>query len=130
VRDVCHGDQVATRAIVMQHRTQRPVQFEITQATPGRPAGVDQEGRAEAGGLPVPQPASRLAASGHQTVRPGSSGIGSMSWVSTAPSTGRTRCAGPGDADLPTHQEPACCAAAPRALQAGVDSEVPRHRGR
>ena len=33
VRDACHGDQVATRAIVMQHKTQRPVQFEITQAT-------------------------------------------------------------------------------------------------
>ena len=46
VRDVCHGDQVATRAIVMQHKTQRPVQFEITQA-PGRRAGVDQAGRAE-----------------------------------------------------------------------------------
>ncbi len=33
VRDVCHGDQMATRAIVMQHKTQRPVQFEITAAT-------------------------------------------------------------------------------------------------
>ena len=33
VRDVCHGDQVAARAIVMQHKTQRPVQFEITQTT-------------------------------------------------------------------------------------------------
>lgn len=33
VRDVCHGDQVATRAIVMQQKTQRPVQFEITAAT-------------------------------------------------------------------------------------------------
>ncbi len=33
VRDVCHGDQVAPRAIVMQHKTQRPVQFEITQTT-------------------------------------------------------------------------------------------------
>lgn len=32
VRDVCHGDQIASRAIVMQHKTQRPVQFEITQA--------------------------------------------------------------------------------------------------
>ena len=29
---VCHGDQVATPAIVVQHKTQRPVQFEITQA--------------------------------------------------------------------------------------------------
>ena len=33
VRDVCHGDQVASRAVVMQHRTHRPVQFEITQVT-------------------------------------------------------------------------------------------------
>jgi integrase len=33
VRDVCHGGQVATRAMVMQHKTQRPVQFEITAAT-------------------------------------------------------------------------------------------------
>jgi integrase len=33
VREICHGDQVATRAIVMQQKTQRPVQFEITPAT-------------------------------------------------------------------------------------------------
>ena len=32
VRDICHGDQVATRATVMQQKTQRPVQFEITPA--------------------------------------------------------------------------------------------------
>jgi hypothetical protein len=24
VRDICHGDQVASRAVVMQHKTQRP----------------------------------------------------------------------------------------------------------
>jgi len=35
VRDVSHGEQMSTRAIVMQHKTQRPVQFEITQATRG-----------------------------------------------------------------------------------------------
>ncbi len=33
VRDVCHGDTVASRAVVMQHKTQRPVQFEITPVT-------------------------------------------------------------------------------------------------
>lgn len=33
VRDVSHGDQIATRAIVMQHKTKRPVQFEITGVT-------------------------------------------------------------------------------------------------
>lgn len=33
VRDVSHGNLVAPRAIVMQHKTQRPVQFEITEQT-------------------------------------------------------------------------------------------------
>jgi integrase len=33
VRDVCHGDRVAARAIVMQQKTLRPVQFEITEQT-------------------------------------------------------------------------------------------------
>ncbi len=33
VRDVSHGDRVAARAIVMQQKTKRPVQFEITEQT-------------------------------------------------------------------------------------------------
>lgn len=33
VRDICHGDRVASRAIVMQQKTHRPVQFEITEPT-------------------------------------------------------------------------------------------------
>lgn len=33
VRDVCHGDRVAARTMVMQQKTQRPVQFEITEQT-------------------------------------------------------------------------------------------------
>src|SRR6185295_1861178 len=33
VRDVFQGSHVATRAIVMQKKTQRPVQFEITEQT-------------------------------------------------------------------------------------------------
>jgi integrase len=33
VRDVCHGNVVAARAMVMQQKTQRPVQFEITEQT-------------------------------------------------------------------------------------------------
>ena len=33
VRDVCHGDRVSSRAMVLQQKTQRPVQFEITLAT-------------------------------------------------------------------------------------------------
>jgi integrase len=33
VRDVCHGSVVAKRAVVIQQKTQRPVQFEITEQT-------------------------------------------------------------------------------------------------
>jgi integrase len=33
LRDVCHGDRIATRATVMQQKTMRPVQFEITETT-------------------------------------------------------------------------------------------------
>ncbi len=35
VRDVCHGDRVAARAMVLQQKTQRPVQFKITSPTRG-----------------------------------------------------------------------------------------------
>ena len=33
VRDICHGDRISPRAMVMQQKTGRPVQFEITQPT-------------------------------------------------------------------------------------------------
>jgi integrase len=39
VKEVAHGDQVATRAIVMQQKTRRPVQFEITEQTRESVAG-------------------------------------------------------------------------------------------
>ena len=33
VRDICHGERVSTRAMVMQQKTSRPIQFEITPPT-------------------------------------------------------------------------------------------------
>jgi integrase len=33
VRDICNGNNIASRAMVMQQKTRRPVQFEITEAT-------------------------------------------------------------------------------------------------
>ena len=33
VRDICHGERIAARAIVVQQKTSRPVQFEITELT-------------------------------------------------------------------------------------------------
>ena len=44
VRDVCHGDQMAARAIVMKHKTQRPGQFEITAGNHQSPRKRNKEG--------------------------------------------------------------------------------------
>src|SRR5260370_30465260 len=33
VRDICHGEHIASRATIMQQKTHRPVQFEITEQT-------------------------------------------------------------------------------------------------
>jgi integrase len=33
VRDICHGERIAARAIVVQQKTSKPVQFEITEST-------------------------------------------------------------------------------------------------
>jgi hypothetical protein len=38
VRDVCHGVRVASRATIMQQKTQRPAQFEDYRADPQEPA--------------------------------------------------------------------------------------------
>ena len=50
VRDVCHGDQMTTRAIVMQHKTRRPGQFghEGHQRHVRGGARVERAGRVEA----------------------------------------------------------------------------------
>lgn len=98
VRDVCHGDQVATRAIVMQHKTQRPVQFEITQATrEALQAWIKQAGLKPEDFL-FP---SRLHDSPHlgtRQLRPGPRALGRRTGSGprlSRPTTGRTRCAGP-----------------------------------
>ena len=134
VRDVCHGDQVAARAIVMQHKTQRPVQFEITQATRDAvQAWIKQAGlRPEDFLFP-----SRLHDSPHLGTRQYARLLGH--WVDDLElgradygthSMRRLDAKDQGDADLSAHQEPPRRATATRALQAGVDGEIPRHRSR
>ena len=131
VRDVCHGDQVAARALVMQHKTQRPVQFEITATTrDALQAWIKQAGlKSEDFGFPA---GSTIHPISGPDSTPGSLGIGLVSWGWTAPTTLRDAldAKDQGDADLSAHQEPARRATSPRALQVGVDSEIPRHRGR
>jgi hypothetical protein len=77
VRDICHGDQVATRAVVMQHKTQRPVQFEITPAISSFQAGST----------------TRHTWGRGSTLGSSKAGLRSSAWI--LPSTARTRCGAP-----------------------------------
>jgi len=85
VRDLCHGQTVASRTIVLQQKPQRPVQFEITEPT--REAVEAWIGHArlplESGLFP-----SRLHGSRHlstrQYARSWTHGSGSWDWTRPA----------------------------------------------
>lgn len=66
VPDICHGDRVASRAMVMQRKTQRPVQFEITQTTRESVEAWIQRGHLRSDDFLFP---SRVSASPHLGTR-------------------------------------------------------------
>src|SRR5213082_3484677 len=70
VRDVTHGERMATRAIVMQQKTQRPVQFEITEQTRDALASWIRRSGLRPEDFLVPSRPAGLAASLDTTVRP------------------------------------------------------------
>lgn len=91
VRDVRHGSHMAARATVMQQRTQRPVQFEITEQTSeSLQAWVEARGLKVADFLlPSRWHTSRICRPGN---RPGWCIAGARRLVSTIPHTVPTRC--------------------------------------
>jgi integrase len=68
VRDVCHGDRVAARAIVLQQKTQRPVQFEITPATRDALEARIKQAGLRSDDFVFPEPHPWLTASWHTPV--------------------------------------------------------------
>lgn len=66
VRDISHGDRIASRAIVMQQKTSRPVQFEITEPTRDALAAWIQKVGLSSDGYLFP---SRIHKSGHLGTR-------------------------------------------------------------
>jgi integrase len=117
VRDVCHGDQVASRAVVMQHKTQRPVQFEITQATRDAVQKWIKLAGLKSDDFLFP---SRIHDSPHLGTRQYARILGRLG-RGTRSRPGRLRhaldAANQGDADLPAHEEPARRATAAWPLQ-------------
>ena len=66
VRDVTHGERVTSRAMVMQQKTRRPVQFEITEQTREAVATWVAHARLRSEDFMFP---SRLRASPHLSTR-------------------------------------------------------------
>ncbi len=66
VRDLCHGSTMAPRAIIMQQKTQRPVQFEITQQTREAVAAWMKQANLHSEDFLFP---SRLRSSAHLSTR-------------------------------------------------------------
>jgi integrase len=130
VRDVCHGDQVASRAVVMQHKTQRPVQFEITPATRDAVQKWIKQAGLRAENFVFPSRIHNSPHLGHSAVRSNPRRLGRRTRTRPGELRHALDASYQGDADLPAHQEPPSRAAAARTLQAGVDGEIPRHRGR
>jgi site-specific recombinase XerC len=94
VRDICHGDQVATRVVVMQNKTQRPVQFEITAATCDAMQTWIKQAGLKSENFVFP---SSVHDSPHLGTRQYARilGAGSMSLDLTLQTTARTPCGGP-----------------------------------
>lgn len=94
VGDIAHESHVNSRAVVMQRKTRRPVQFEITEMS--RDA---LQAWARAAGLRVLTTSFRVVGGHRRTCRlastPASCIAGSEKSAWTAPATGRTRCVGP-----------------------------------
>jgi hypothetical protein len=94
VRDVCHGDQVAARAIVMQQKTQPPVQFEITQPTRDTLQAWIKRAGLRSDDYLFPSrihDSPHLGTGQYARILEG----GSANWGSTPPRTEHTRSAGP-----------------------------------
>src|SRR6266508_1892954 len=81
VYDVVQGSHVAARAIVMQKKTQRPVQFEITEQSRDAVAAWITAAPPEAGAVPFPEPRYGVAPSIDPAVLPDRRVLGRVDWA-------------------------------------------------
>jgi integrase len=117
VHDVVQGSHVAARAIVMQKKTQRPVQFEITEQTREAVAAWVKEAASEAGAVPLSEPCVGVAPSFDPAVFPDCRVLGGVDWAGPSGLRHAFAATNESDADLPTDQESPCGSTPPRPYQ-------------
>ena len=129
VRDVCHGGAMASRAIVLQQKTRRPVQFEITEPTREAVGAWIGHARTDLGEQPFSKPTAWLGTSVYSAVRADRGFLGQAAGIGQGQLRDAYAQANEGDPDLPPDQEPAGRSAAARTHEAGEYGSLPRHRG-
>jgi site-specific recombinase XerC len=128
VRDVCHGQNMASRALILQQKTQRPVQFEITQPTRDAVSAWIRKSALNSEDFLFP---SRIQHSLHLSTRQYARIVDS--WVQLL-GVGYNQLwhahvtQDEGDANIQTDQEPACCTVATRPFQARKYGAISRNR--
>jgi len=130
VRDVCHGEQVAARAIVMQQKTQRPVQFEITQPTRETLQTWIKQAGLRSDDFLFPSRIHGSPAPRNALVRADLRGMDRRARARQCGLRNAFDTADQGDAHLPANEESSGRAAIARPYQAGEHSPLSRNRGR
>lgn len=76
VRDVTHGSQVLSRAMVIQRKTQRPVQFELTEPTRTAASAWLEKSAFEIRSVSIPEPGRPFASCLDPPVRANRASLG------------------------------------------------------
>jgi len=109
VSNVSQGGRISSRTIIMQQKTHRPVQFEITEQTRDSLKSWIRAGQAQSGSVPVPQPPAQIASSFDPAIWPDRRTVGQIHWVRPNRLWDPHDAADQGDLDLQTDQEPQGC---------------------
>jgi site-specific recombinase XerC len=107
VRDITHGNKVLARAMVVQRKTQRPVQFELTEPTRAAVTAWIEKAKLKPEQCLFP---SRLSKSPHVSTRQYARIVASVGCRHRTRSDGlwhAHNAADQGDTDLQTHEKPA-----------------------
>jgi len=131
VRDVTHGNQIVARAMIMQRKTQRSVQFELTDATGTAVAAWIEKAKLKPEQCPFP---SRLVESPHlptrQYARIVHHWVAAIGLGSTVYGTHTYDAADKSNIDLQTDERSTGRSASAWTHEAGKHRSISRHRSR
>ena len=127
VRDISQGDTILRRSMVMQKKTQRPVQFEFTEQTRDAFDGLDSSCRSFAGTLSIPQPHEQIPTYIDEAILADSKRLDQDHRLGHIAVRNSLDAANESDADLPSNAKPSGSPAAAWAHKAGKHGAVSRH---